>query len=347
MINKRRLIILSFFLPLVFLTVQPASARLKLTQPTTSYTYTAPTSTPETTPATTTETAAATTTTTAETTTTPAPVPTPAPTPTNIVSGLATQLDSLLKQLIALLTTQLNDLKQQLAAKISQEPATTPTPSPSATATTTAETAATSTVAENKPPKVNIATPYSGLALLAPASADIIASAFDEDGSISQVEFFADGSSLGVVKGANGPWRIGWSGNAGTYSFTAKATDDKGASATSAPVELRVKLLSETTGGVADIPPTVTIAGFPASASTTQSISIVATAATYAGSISQVVFYKASSNTAGVISTDLATPFQVSTTLGATGAWTISATATNSQGSTQNSGSSTVNIGPT
>lgn len=352
--NKRRLIVLSLFLPLILLAVHPASARLKVSQPTISsdsYTYTAPTSTATATPtstATTTEAATATPTTAAIATT-----PAPAPTPTNLVSNLASQLDSLLKQLVALLTTQLQGLQQQLAVKLGQQPAATP---PTTTATTTAQTVATSTAAtsatatstaaENKPPRVNIVVPSSGLELTAPASTDVVVSALDEDGSISQVEFFVGGNSLGVVKNPNGPWRVSWSGNAGNYTFTANATDDKGAVTASAPVELRVRTLSQNTGTFTDSPPTITIDGFGATATSSQSVSIVATASTYAGSISQVVFYKASSNTAGIIATDVASPFQVSTTMAVTGAWTLSATATNSQGTTKNSGSTTINIGP-
>jgi len=55
---------------------------------------------------------------------------------------------------------------------------------------------------------------------------------------------------------------------------------------------------------------------------------------------------QSSSNTAGIIATDTASPFQVSTTMAVTGSWTLSATATNSQGSETNSGSTTINIGP-
>lgn len=267
--------------------------------------------------------------------------------PSAVLTNLTAQLNSLLQQLITLLTVQI----QQLQAQLAGIPTPTPTPSTAATptATTTAQTAATATVATtpNSPPRVNVVYPYSGLEFTTPASTDVVASALDEDGTISKVEFFEGTNSLGTHTGSSGPWSVRWNSiSAGTYALTAKATDDKGGQTTSAPVALTVKAIGAGTTGFTDSPPTVTIAGFGATASSGQTISIVATAATYAGSISQVVFYRASSNTAGIISTDLASPFQVSTTVGVTGTWTLSATATNSQGSVTNSGSTTIGIGP-
>lgn len=327
----------------------PASARVVPTPQATTYTYVAPVAsdTSATTTAATTTTSASTPETTAESAAITTP-PATAAQPSAALNNLTAQLDSMMKQLIALLTTQLQGLQQQLAVKLGQQQAVT-TPPPAATATTTGQTAATPTAVtvENKPPKINLVYPYEGIELATPASTDVVASALDDDGAISKVEFFEGTNSLGTHIGSQGPWSVRWSGiKAGTYSLTAKATDDKGGQTTSAPVALRVKAIGQGTTGFTDSPPTITIGGFGATASSGQTISIVATTATYAGSISQVVFYKASSNTAATIATDTTSPFEVSTTVGVTGTWTLSATATNSQGSVTNSGSTTIGIGP-
>lgn len=266
--------------------------------------------------------------------------------PQSQITAINDQINALLKQLVVLLTMQLQDLQQQLAVKMGQQPATT-TPAPAATATTAVEATATSTaVAENKPPRVNITYPSGGLEVS--GLVDVSASAADEDGKISQVEFFAGKTSLGVAKGSTAPWTVRWTPPSGNHTLTAKATDDKGAVTTSSPVAITAKSTSqaaaEGAAGFQDIPPTITIALNPTSASTTTNVVITATPATYAGSISRVVFYRAASTTSATVETRTAAPWTSSTTLPAVGVHTISATATNSQGSTKNSGSTTINV---
>jgi len=106
-------------------------------------------------------------------------------------------------------------------------------------------------VAENRPPRVVLLQPGRGEVFLAPAQIRLIAGAWDADGAISQVEFFANERSLGLVQvtqPAPGepvprPARYGldWSDvPAGVYVLTARATDDLGASAMSHPVRIQV-----------------------------------------------------------------------------------------------------------
>lgn len=73
-------------------------------------------------------------------------VPVGAQAQTLSVDEINNQINSLLKQLVALLTTQLQGLQQQLAVKLGQQPAVT-TPPATTAATTTAQTTATSTAA--------------------------------------------------------------------------------------------------------------------------------------------------------------------------------------------------------
>ncbi|MFN6947274.1 MAG: PA14 domain-containing protein, partial [Cytophagaceae bacterium] len=82
---------------------------------------------------------------------------------------------------------------------------------------------------ENQPPLVSITSPSNNAEFLAGSDVTITASASDEDGTVSKVEFFAGATKIGEVE--NEPYTIIWSNvQAGTYSVTAKATDNDGAS---------------------------------------------------------------------------------------------------------------------
>jgi phosphatidylserine/phosphatidylglycerophosphate/cardiolipin synthase-like enzyme/regulation of enolase protein 1 (concanavalin A-like superfamily) len=91
----------------------------------------------------------------------------------------------------------------------------------------------------NSPPTVSITSPTSGFTTTAPATITIAASASDSDGTVSKVDFFANGTALGTSTSA--PYSLGWSGvPAGTYSLTAVATDNDAATKTSAAVSITV-----------------------------------------------------------------------------------------------------------
>ncbi len=91
----------------------------------------------------------------------------------------------------------------------------------------------------NQPPAVSITAPSSGAAFTAPATITIGAAASDPDGTVARVEFFQGATSLGQDAGA--PYSFTWNGvPAGSYTLTARATDNLGATATSAPVTVTV-----------------------------------------------------------------------------------------------------------
>ena len=99
----------------------------------------------------------------------------------------------------------------------------------------------------NKPPVVKISTPANGETFFAPVDIGICASAYDPDGYVSTVEFFAGSQSLGVKTnnpasaGPMNPFCLTWSNvPPGSYTLTAVATDNGGASATSGPVMILV-----------------------------------------------------------------------------------------------------------
>ena len=95
--------------------------------------------------------------------------------------------------------------------------------------------------ADNQPPVVTITSPKTGDFLPVGAEILITATVEDHDGSVTNVEFFANGVSLGAV--ANPVFAVGivWNiSEAGAYALTARATDNLSASTTSSGVNVQV-----------------------------------------------------------------------------------------------------------
>ena len=90
----------------------------------------------------------------------------------------------------------------------------------------------------NDLPVVTIASPEDGQSFTAPASVNISASASDQDGSITKVEFYNGTAKLG--EDVTSPYAFAWNNvSAGNYTLTAKAIDNSGGS-TSASVGISV-----------------------------------------------------------------------------------------------------------
>lgn len=91
----------------------------------------------------------------------------------------------------------------------------------------------------NLAPAVNITSPADGATFTAPAAITLTAVASDLDGSVAQVEFFNGTTSLGIDPSS--PHSLAWNNvPAGTYTLTARATDNLGAVTASAPVVIMV-----------------------------------------------------------------------------------------------------------
>jgi hypothetical protein len=89
------------------------------------------------------------------------------------------------------------------------------------------------------PPTVSLTSPTSGASFAAPASFSVTATAADADGSVTRVDFYANGSAIGTAFTA--PYTINWANvAAGSYSLTAVATDNAGLTTTSAAVNITV-----------------------------------------------------------------------------------------------------------
>jgi hypothetical protein len=96
------------------------------------------------------------------------------------------------------------------------------------------------TLAPNAPPVVAVTSPANGATFGANASITLSASASDPDGRVVRVTYFANGTQVGS-SAAGGSWTVTWSKvKAGSYTLTAVAIDDKGATTTSAPVSILV-----------------------------------------------------------------------------------------------------------
>jgi hypothetical protein len=91
----------------------------------------------------------------------------------------------------------------------------------------------------NQPPTVSITAPTSGASYTAPASMTITASASDTDGSVANVDFYVGSQLIGSDSSA--PYTAAWNNvSAGTYSLTAIARDNGGATRTSTAVSVTV-----------------------------------------------------------------------------------------------------------
>ena len=133
-------------------------------------------------------------------------------------------------------------------------------------------------------PTVTLSQPTNGATFAAPAAIALAATASDPDGSVTKVEFFNGATKLG--EDATAPYTFSWSGvGAGTYTLTARATDDFGQTVTSAPATITVTASTNT-------PPTAAIT-FPADGASfawKPTITIAATATDTDGQVTRVEF---------------------------------------------------------
>jgi hypothetical protein len=94
-------------------------------------------------------------------------------------------------------------------------------------------------LASNAPPIVRITSPTNNTVFSTFSDVTIVAEASDVDGTISTVEFFQGTTNLGVA--FESPYTLTWPNAVpGNYTLTARATDNEGATAVSAPVQIRV-----------------------------------------------------------------------------------------------------------
>ncbi|HEY0662515.1 MAG TPA: glycosyl hydrolase family 18 protein [Lysobacter sp.] len=124
-------------------------------------------------------------------------------------------------------------------------------------------------VGSNQPPTVTLTAPANGSSYSAGTNLAITANAADSDGSIAKVEFFRGTASLGVDTSA--PYGVTWSNaTAGSHTFKAVATDNAGASTTSAIASVTITTQPPPTDTTAPSVPT----GLASPSQTSSSVSL-------------------------------------------------------------------------
>ena len=91
----------------------------------------------------------------------------------------------------------------------------------------------------NTPPTASLSSPAAGSKYAAPAIVSLAASASDSDGTVSRVEFLANGTLVGTDTTA--PYEYSWTNvPTGNYNLIARAVDDDGAGTNSGAVAIEV-----------------------------------------------------------------------------------------------------------
>lgn len=185
-------------------------------------------------------------------------------------------------------------------------------------------------VSINLSPTVNITSPVNNATYTAPGTVQLIATAADADGTISKVDFY-NGSKL-IVTEKSAPYSWAWKNvPAGTYTITAKATDNSGNVTTSAAVNITVG--SSTTTQLSSLPEVnITSPVINASYNAPANVQLTATATDADGTISKVEFFNGST----LIVTEKIAPYSWTWKNVPAGTYTITAKATD------NSGNSTI-----
>ena len=182
-------------------------------------------------------------------------------------------------------------------------------------------------------PTVSVTSPAAGASLPVGVPVSFTAVAADADGTVAQVEFFANGVSLATD--STYPYGVTFTPNAtGTYVLTARATDNGGNVSTSAPLSVVVS------GGAA---PSVAIEA-PANNATigvNAPVTLRAAATSTSGFITGVQFL-----VNGVsLSADTAFPYTATWTPAATGNYALTARATDNLGNITESAIVAVTVG--
>ncbi len=141
----------------------------------------------------------------------------------------------------------------------------------------------------NQAPAISISSPANGTRFVAPANFTLETTSSDSDGTVAKVDFYRGGVLHETDTSA--PFSAGVSGlQAGSHTFTAKATDDDGAETTSDPVSVTVDPASS------NQPPAVSITS-PANGArynAPASFRVDATSSDPDGTVAKVQFFRGS-----------------------------------------------------
>ncbi|WP_162129531.1 BNR-4 repeat-containing protein [Algibacter luteus] len=182
----------------------------------------------------------------------------------------------------------------------------------------------------NNPPLVNITSPTNGASFNDGDVVTISADASDSDGTVSQVEFFVNGSSVGID--TSSPYSLNWTIGVGSYDISAVARDNESATGSSSVVTV-------TGNSTVNNPPSVSITSPANGASFNDGdvITISADASDSDGTVSQVEFFVNGSS----VGIDTSSPYSINWTIGI-GSYDISVVATDNESATGSSSIVTV-----
>jgi hypothetical protein len=185
------------------------------------------------------------------------------------------------------------------------------------------------TVNSNPAPTVSITSPANGASFITGTIIPIIVTATD-NGSVTSVEFFVDGNSIGTDNSS--PYSFNYTGTSGSHTLTANATDNLGAIGTSTLVTITVG---------SNPPPTVSITS-PANGDLFVApavVTITADASDPNGTIASVNFYVNGS----LVGTDATSPYSFNWT-STIGTVNLTARATDNLGAQTTSSIVTISI---
>jgi RHS repeat-associated protein len=172
----------------------------------------------------------------------------------------------------------------------------------------------------NAAPTVSISSPANNALFVVPANITVTASAADTDGTVAKVDFYDGATLLGTATASPYSFTIA-NAAGGSHVLSAKATDDRGAVTSSAAVTVLV-----------DAPPSVSLTA-PANnavVSAPANITLTAAATDTDGTIAKVDFFQGTT----LIGTATAAPYSFAWTNVAAGTYSLTAVATDNQGTT-------------
>jgi regulation of enolase protein 1 (concanavalin A-like superfamily)/sulfur relay (sulfurtransferase) complex TusBCD TusD component (DsrE family) len=188
----------------------------------------------------------------------------------------------------------------------------------------------------NQPPTVSLTAPANGATFTAPATITVSATASDTDGTIARVDFYQGATLIG--SDTTSPYSISWNSvPAGSYSLTARATDNAGATTTSAARSITVNAPNNQ-------PPSASLTA-PANGATftaPATIAVSANASDSDGTIARVDFYQGTT----LIGSDSTSPYSISWSNVPAGTYSLTARAVDDDASTTTSAARTVTVNP-
>lgn len=187
----------------------------------------------------------------------------------------------------------------------------------------------------NAPPTVSLTSPASGATFVAPATINLAADAADSNGTISKVDFYRGKKLIGTATVA--PYSFTWTNvAAGSYSLTAKATDNGGASTTSSAVSITVSSSPPNPAPTVSLTSPVAGSSFTAPAS----INLAASASDSNGTVTKVDFYQGTV----LLGSSTAPPYVFTWNNVSAGSYSLTARATDNGGATATSAAVPVTV---